>query len=125
MPQASVPPNEQPNDVGRIFALAHGRTGEQGSSRYWKQRDIRAIVAGMHLPMGHLRRLKKLLRRGGATPEDAEDLVQEAVLRLHAYTHAGREVHDPESFVARTALNLAVDASRSSWNRTGMSRSTS
>ena len=59
-----------------------------------------------------LRRIKRLLRRRGTSCEDAEDLVQEAVLRLHVYTRAGNEVRDPESFMARTALNLAVDAHR-------------
>jgi len=50
--------------------------------------------------------------RKGTSWEDAEDLVQEAVLRLHAYTHAGKTVLDEESFVQRTALNLAIDAHR-------------
>jgi RNA polymerase sigma-70 factor (ECF subfamily) len=58
------------------------------------------------------RRVKRLLRRRGSSPEDAEDLVQEAVLRLHVYTHAGGDVRDPESFVVRTALNLAIDVRR-------------
>jgi len=68
----------------------------------------------MRVLQGQLRRLKKLLRRGGATPDDAEDLVQEAMLRLHAYARAGGEVRDPEAFVKRTAFNLAVDVHRSS-----------
>jgi RNA polymerase sigma-70 factor (ECF subfamily) len=59
-----------------------------------------------------LRRVKTLLRRRGLTPEDAEDLVQEAVLRLHIYTRGGGEVRDTEGFVARTAVNLAIDARR-------------
>lgn len=59
-----------------------------------------------------LRRVKRLLRRYGASPHDAEDLVQEAVLRLHVYARAGNEIRSPESFLARTALNLAVDAAR-------------
>lgn len=58
------------------------------------------------------RRVKRLLLRKGTSWEDAEDLVQEAVLRLHAYTHAGNTVLDEESFVQRTALNLAIDAHR-------------
>lgn len=58
------------------------------------------------------RRVKRLLRHRGASPEDAEDLVQEAVLRLHVYVNAGNEVRNPESFVARTALNLAIDTAR-------------
>jgi RNA polymerase sigma factor (sigma-70 family) len=61
---------------------------------------------------GQLRRIKSLLRLRGATHEDAEDLVQEAVLRLHVYTHAGGDVRDPEAFLTRTAINLGIDARR-------------
>src|SRR5579863_435971 len=60
----------------------------------------------------YLRYLKKLLRSRGATRENAEDLVQEAVLRLHVYIREGGEVRNREAFVTRTALNLAVDAHR-------------
>jgi hypothetical protein len=80
----------------------------------WKQVGFRAIVVDMYALKSQLRRLKKLLCRGGATPEDAEDLVQEAMLRLHAYTNAGREVRHPQAFVTRTAMNLAVDVHRHS-----------
>jgi RNA polymerase sigma factor (sigma-70 family) len=59
-----------------------------------------------------LRLLKKILLRRGATREDAEDLVQEAVLRLHVYARAGGQVRDQDAFVTRCALNLAVDAHR-------------
>ncbi len=72
----------------------------------------RAIVITMQVFKKQLWRIRKLLRLRGATHEDAEDLVQEAVLRLHVYTRSGKEVHDPESFVTRTALNLAVDVRR-------------
>lgn len=58
------------------------------------------------------RRVKRLLRRRGASLEDAEDLVQEAVLRLHLYERAGNEIRSAEGFVVRTALNLAVDVAR-------------
>jgi len=58
------------------------------------------------------RRVKRLLLRRGASREDAEDLVQEAVLRLHVYTREGHEVRDEHSFVQRAALNLAIDAHR-------------
>lgn len=57
-------------------------------------------------------RLKALLRRRGQTPENAEDLVQEAFLRLHEFLGTGHEVQKPEAFLTRTAFNLAVDASR-------------
>jgi RNA polymerase sigma-70 factor (ECF subfamily) len=68
----------------------------------------------MDVLWNQLRSLQKLLRRRGATPEQAEDLVQEAVLRLHAYTHQGGRVQNQEAFLTRTALNLAVDAHRHS-----------
>jgi RNA polymerase sigma-70 factor (ECF subfamily) len=57
--------------------------------------------------------LMKLLRKRGALREDAEDLVQEAVLRLYVYTQSGGEVQNPEAFVRRVAFNLAVDEYRS------------
>jgi RNA polymerase sigma-70 factor (ECF subfamily) len=60
----------------------------------------------------HLRRLTRLLRRRGRTPEEAEDLVQEAFLRLHAFLQAGKEVRESEAFLVRTVLNLSVDAHR-------------
>ena len=59
-----------------------------------------------------VRKLKELLRRRGQTREDAEDLVQEAFARLHAFLHDGHEVRKPEAFLTRTALNLVVDAKR-------------
>lgn len=66
----------------------------------------------MDVLLKQLRSLQKLLRRRGATPEQAEDLVQEAVLRLHAYTHQGGQVQNQEAFLTRTVLNLAVDQHR-------------
>jgi RNA polymerase sigma-70 factor (ECF subfamily) len=59
-----------------------------------------------------IRRLRQLLRRRGRTREDAEDLVQEAFLRLHIFLNAGHEVRRPEPFLMRTALNLSVDQNR-------------
>ena len=57
-----------------------------------------------------VRKLKSMMRRRGSSPEDAEDLVQEAFMRLHVYCSEGNEVRSPEAFLARTAINLAVDA---------------
>ncbi len=59
-----------------------------------------------------MRRLKQLLRRRGQSPEDAEDLVQEAFLRLQTFLNKGNDVQRTEGFLVRTVLNLAVDASR-------------
>jgi RNA polymerase sigma factor (sigma-70 family) len=58
------------------------------------------------------RKVMNVLRRRGQSREDAEDLVQEAFLRLHVFLKEGHEVRAPESFLIRTALNLAVDARR-------------
>jgi RNA polymerase sigma factor (sigma-70 family) len=60
--------------------------------------------------MASARRLQSLLRRRGTRREDAEDLVQEAFLRLQIYCNEGHEVRSPEAFLTRTALNLAVNA---------------
>lgn len=58
-----------------------------------------------------IRRLRHLLRREGRSREDADDLIQEAFLRLHLYCRAG-EVQREEAFLARTVLNLSVDLHR-------------
>ncbi|MBL8265178.1 MAG: sigma-70 family RNA polymerase sigma factor [Steroidobacter sp.] len=53
-----------------------------------------------------------MLRRRGRRPDEAEDLVQEAFVRLLTYIDKGEQVLEPEAFVARAALNLSVDRSR-------------
>jgi len=60
----------------------------------------------------HLNYLKKLLRRRGRTCEEAEDLVQEAFVRMQVYCQQGGTVRQPEAFLVRTVLNLAVDVRR-------------
>ena len=57
-------------------------------------------------------KILQVLRRRGQSREDAEDLVQEAFLRLHVYLEEGHEVRTQDAFLVRTALNLAVDARR-------------
>lgn len=52
------------------------------------------------------------LRKRGRRPDEAEDLVQEAYVRLLTYIDRGEKVLEPEAFLARTVLNLAVDRSR-------------
>lgn len=56
-------------------------------------------------------RLLKLLRRQGRSQEDAEDLIQEAFLRLMEYCRT-QEVRNEEGFVQRTAVNLSIDRYR-------------
>lgn len=58
-----------------------------------------------------LTRIKSALMRRGRTVHEAEDLVQEAWVRMSG--HAGREVvSNPEAFLMRTALNLSIDVHR-------------
>ncbi len=57
-----------------------------------------------------------LLRRG-RTQQEAEDLVQEAWIRLACYEDERAPVEQPEAFLMRTALNLSIDAYRTSAGR--------
>jgi RNA polymerase sigma factor (sigma-70 family) len=60
----------------------------------------------------YLSYVRDCLRRRGKTREDAEDLVQEAFLRLELYCQEGHKVLEPEAFLMRTALNLSVSHHR-------------
>jgi len=53
----------------------------------------------------------QVCRRRGRSQEDAEDLIQEAFLRLHEYCQTN-EVRDEEAFLARTVSNLAINEYR-------------
>jgi RNA polymerase sigma factor (sigma-70 family) len=55
--------------------------------------------------------LRTLLRRHGRLRDDADDLIQEAFLRLHVYCQE-QEVHKQDAFLTRTVLNLSVDMHR-------------
>lgn len=65
----------------------------------------------MTLPK-YLRRVRRFLLRRGNTGADADDLVQEAFLRMQEYCAKGREVRQPEAFLIRTAQRLAMNAHR-------------
>jgi hypothetical protein len=56
-------------------------------------------------------RLLRYLQRKGRSREDAEDLIQEAMLRLHVYAH-NVAIEDDEAFLRRAVHNLAVDQYR-------------
>lgn len=58
-----------------------------------------------------LARVRAALLRRGRTVDDADDLVQEAWLRLAAYERE-TPVAKPEAFLMRAALNLSIDAHR-------------
>ena len=56
-------------------------------------------------------RVRSALRRRGRSEQDADDLVQEAWIRLACYE--GEEpVAKPEAFLMHAALNLSIDAYR-------------
>ena len=56
-------------------------------------------------------RVRAALMRRGRTMHDADDLVQEAWVRLACYESEQR-VDKPEAFLMRTALNLSIDSHR-------------
>ncbi|MDB6009720.1 MAG: polymerase sigma-70 factor, subfamily, partial [Gammaproteobacteria bacterium] len=68
-------------------------------------------TADMVLSLAHFARLMKVCRRRGRSQEEAEDLIQEAFLRLHEYCRT-TEVRNEEAFLARTVSNLAINAYR-------------
>jgi RNA polymerase sigma-70 factor (ECF subfamily) len=55
----------------------------------------------------------KVCRKRGRSQEDAEDLIQEALLRLEEYCRTA-EVKNKEEFLAKTVSNLAIDQHRRS-----------
>jgi RNA polymerase sigma factor (sigma-70 family) len=58
-----------------------------------------------------LARVRSALMRRGRNAQDADDLVQEAWVRLACY-ESEQPVERPEAFLMRTALNLSIDAHR-------------
>lgn len=58
----------------------------------------------------HIRRLHCVLRRRGWQRHDAEDVIQDAFLRMQAFCNEGGEVRNSEAFLVRTAINLAVNS---------------
>ncbi len=66
----------------------------------------------MHPLPRYFRRLKALLLKRGRTREEAEDLIQDAFLKMQEYCLRGGQVHKPENFLVRTVLRLASNARR-------------
>jgi RNA polymerase sigma factor (sigma-70 family) len=64
-------------------------------------------------------KLRKLLRSRGRTPDDTDDLIQEAFLRLQVYCQ-DKPIEQAEAFLVRTALNLSVDDRRRMHHRAGV-----
>jgi RNA polymerase sigma factor (sigma-70 family) len=59
----------------------------------------------------YFERLLRFLRRKGRSVEDAEDLIQEAMLRLHVYGQ-GVSIVNEEAFLRHTVRNLSIDQHR-------------
>jgi RNA polymerase sigma factor (sigma-70 family) len=62
--------------------------------------------------LSYFRQMRRILLRRGQTPEAAEDLIQEAFLRMQEYCQRGGKVQKPEGFLVRTVLRLAMNARR-------------
>jgi RNA polymerase sigma factor (sigma-70 family) len=60
----------------------------------------------------YFRRLRMLLLRRGRTREEAEDLIQDAFVKMQEYCERGGQVRQPEGFLVRTVLRLAANARR-------------
>lgn len=60
-----------------------------------------------------VRHLKHVLRRHGRNEQEAEDLIQDAFVRLECYRKENQVEH-AEAFLVRTVVNLSVDAHRAS-----------
>ncbi|MGH9735026.1 MAG: RNA polymerase sigma factor [Candidatus Acidiferrales bacterium] len=65
----------------------------------------------MRHPTACFTRLLRVLRNRGRSREDAEDLIQEALVRLTQYCRAG-VVHDEAAFLQRAVINLSIDLHR-------------
>lgn len=59
----------------------------------------------------HFERLLKFLRRKGRSREDAEDLIQEAMIRLHVYCKEKKVINE-EAFLRQAVHNLSIDQHR-------------
>ncbi|MCU7373130.1 RNA polymerase sigma factor [Paucibacter sp. O1-1] len=57
-------------------------------------------------------KIRTTLMRRGRSSDEADDLVQEAWVRLACYEREREAVADPEPFMMRIALNLSIDAHR-------------
>ncbi len=57
------------------------------------------------------KKARSVVLRRGVTPEDADDIVQEAFARLTAYTRA-HELRSQEAFLVKAAVNISRDQVR-------------
>jgi RNA polymerase sigma factor (sigma-70 family) len=60
----------------------------------------------------HFARLLQFLKGKGRSHEDAEDLIQEAMLRLHVYSQHQPVPANEEAFLVHAVQNLSIDQHR-------------
>jgi RNA polymerase sigma factor (sigma-70 family) len=70
----------------------------------------------MTVSVALLRRLQKLVRHRGRSQEDAEDLIQDALVRLTEYCRTAQVLNE-EAFLERTIVNLSIDRHRRACRR--------
>lgn len=63
---------------------------------------------------GNIDWLKSQLTRRGRVREDAEDLIQEGIVRVYEYRAKGGQVHEPEAVLVRTVGRLSINQRRDS-----------
>jgi RNA polymerase sigma-70 factor (ECF subfamily) len=68
------------------------------------------MVKAMDRLKPYIRSMRKLLLRRGCSHDDAEDLIQDAFLRMQAFCDEGGEVREPEAFLVRTVMRLRSNA---------------
>lgn len=70
-----------------------------------------------------LRKVRRVVLRRGVSPQDADDILQEAFVRMEAYTRI-HEVRSQEAFLVTAALNVYRDQMRrgahAPWNASGL-----
>src|SRR4026208_1378614 len=74
---------------------------------------LRDIVVQLQQERGS--ELWGLARHLGLSPEEADDAVQETLLRLWSARRAGTEIHRPDAWAFRSLHRLAMDRHR--WHR--------
>jgi len=84
-----------------------GRRRKPESSSPWDRRWD-SDKDYMQRPVARFKRLMRMLRRDGRSQEDAEDLIQEALLRVEQYAQRF-EVRSAEAFLTRTVRNLSIN----------------
>jgi RNA polymerase sigma factor (sigma-70 family) len=66
----------------------------------------------MNARPAHFARLLQFLKGKGRSHEDAEDLIQEAMLRLHVYSKRQPVPANEEAFLVHAVQNLSIDQHR-------------